>query len=160
MSWDFSGHVPGQFASQELSWVMKYPKNFFWYFSPRICSGQLISMCPKLKHTPAITDHNIATPKILTPLSLYHRKISNNIWTLGYDSNRTYSTVLNMYPYVENPWRDIFYQISQSSKFLHYRVTLHGTEDNKTAKGNHPKMVNRSFLSKGIVSTVLLLILS
>ena len=52
---------------------------------------------------------------------------SNNKYNLGYNSNRTYITVLNMSPYVENPRREIFHQISQSSKFLHYRATLHDT---------------------------------
>ena len=36
-----------------------------------------------------------------------------------------------MYPYVENPRREIFHQILQSSKFPHYRVTLHDTEHKK-----------------------------
>ena len=56
---------------------------------------------------------------------------SNNICNLGYNRNRTYSTVLNKSPYVENPRREIFHQILQSSKFPHYRVTLHDTEHKK-----------------------------
>ena len=105
----------------------------------------------------------MSSVRLFHSVSFYHcqgrTQLSNNIWTLGYDCNRTYSTVLNMSPYVENPRRERFHHILVSSKFLHYRATLHDAEHNKTAKGNHPKMVNISFLSKGIVSTVLLLIL-
>ena len=84
----------------------------------------------------------------------------NNIWNLGYDHNRTYIAVLNMSPCVENQTREIFHQISKSSKFLHYCATLHDTKHNRTAKVNNPEMVNISFLSKGIVSNVILLFLS
>ena len=87
-------------------------------------------------------------------------KTSNNKFNLGYNINHTYSTVMNISPCVENPRREIFHQILQSSKLLHYRAALHDTEYNKIAKLNHPKMVNRSFLSKVIVSTAILLILS
>ena len=83
----------------------------------------------------------------------------NNIWTLGYNSNHMYSTVLNMSPYLENPRREIFHQISQSYKFMYYRETLHVTKKNEIAKENKPKIVNISFPPKVIVSTVLLLIL-
>ena len=39
--------------------------------------------------------------------------MSNNICTLGYNSNCTYSIVLYMYPYVENPRRERFHEISK-----------------------------------------------
>ena len=63
----------------------------------------------------------------------------NNIWNLGYNSNRTFSTVLNMSPYVENKRREIFHQILQRYKLPHYPATLYDTEHNKIAEGNHPQ---------------------
>ena len=38
---------------------------------------------------------------------------TNNICTLGYDRDRTYSMVLNMSPYVENLRRERFHGISK-----------------------------------------------
>ena len=63
----------------------------------------------------------------------------NNKSNFCYNSNRTYFTLMNMSPYVENPKRERFHQISQSSKFLNYRITLYDTEHNKIVKGNHPE---------------------
>ena len=71
---------------------------------------------------------------------------TNNICTLGYDRDRTYSIVLNMSPYVENQRRERFHGISKIPNSWHKKLSRdlarHGTQHNGKGKspenGDHP----------------------